>query len=44
MKVNETLKKMKNNKIIGANGILIEVWNYLGEFDIIILIDIFNKI
>ena len=43
-RVKETLKRMKNNKVIGLEGILIKVWKCSGEFGIVMLMDIFNKI
>jgi len=34
MKVKEALKRMKLRKAVGPDGILIEVWRFLGEMGV----------
>lgn len=42
-KVKEVLKNMKLNKVIGPDGILIEIKRYLCEVDVKWLTNLFNK-
>ena len=41
--VKEALKRIKSKKVIGLDGILIEVWRCLGEMDTRWLRNVFNK-
>ena len=44
LEVKNALSKIKNAKALGPNEIFIEVWKSLGEFRIMWLIELFNKI
>ena len=42
--IKEALKRMKSRKVVGMDGIPIEVWRYLGEMGVRWLTNLFNKI
>ena len=42
--IKEVLKRIKSRKIVGPDGIPIEVWRYLGEMGGRWLTNLFNKI
>jgi hypothetical protein len=42
--VKDALKRMKGGKVMGPNGIPIEVWRSLGDIVIVLLTKLFNLI